>query len=145
MRRWLERLGPDRSLEHLNSLSKEQDLRTASGLPVRFVPPGKADAYYEVQLFRTGQVQTRTGNLHDLFNALAWLLEGATGFYEELRHNDLGLPEEFWVHAQAAQRETLLAARAAIDTLIEKVNAAERAEQERQQRRERRGGVDIEF
>jgi hypothetical protein len=73
VRRWLERLGPDRTLEHLNSLSKEQDLRTASGLPIRFVPPGKADAYYEVQLFRTGQVQTRTGNLHDLFNALAWL------------------------------------------------------------------------
>ena len=73
MRPWLERLGPDRSLEHLNFLSKELDVQTASGQPVRFVPPAKADAYYEVHLFETGRVQTRPENLHDLFNALAWL------------------------------------------------------------------------
>ncbi|MFL6563730.1 MAG: DUF3025 domain-containing protein [Burkholderiales bacterium] len=40
---------------------------------MRFVPPGPADPYYEVHLFETGQVQSRAGNLHDLFNALAWL------------------------------------------------------------------------
>jgi len=40
---------------------------------VRFVPPAPADPYYEVHLFETGQVQSRAGNLHDLFNALAWL------------------------------------------------------------------------
>ena len=40
---------------------------------MRFVPPARADAYYEVQLYETGQVQTRAGSLHDLFNALAWL------------------------------------------------------------------------
>ena len=40
---------------------------------MRFVPPAKADPYYEVQLFETGRVQTRPENLHDLFNALAWL------------------------------------------------------------------------
>ena len=73
MRPWLERLGRDRSLEHLNFLSREHDLRTASGQPVRFVPPTSADAYYEVHLFETGRVQTRPDSLHDLFNALAWL------------------------------------------------------------------------
>jgi hypothetical protein len=73
VRPWLERLGPDRSLDHLNFLSKELDVQTASGQPVRFVPPAKADAYYEVHLFETGRVQTRPENLHDLFNALAWL------------------------------------------------------------------------
>ena len=73
MRPWLERLGSDRSLDHLNLLSGEQNLRTASGRPVRFVPPGASDPYYEVHLFETGQVQTRADNLHDLFNALAWL------------------------------------------------------------------------
>jgi hypothetical protein len=73
VRPWLERLGSDRSLDHLNFLSKEQDLKTASGRPVRFVPPGPSDPYYEVQLYETGQVQSRAGNLHDLFNALAWL------------------------------------------------------------------------
>ena len=40
---------------------------------MRFVPPGEADAYYEVHLFETGHVQTRPDNAHDLFNALAWL------------------------------------------------------------------------
>jgi Protein of unknown function (DUF3025) len=40
---------------------------------VRFVPPAPADPYYEVHLFETGQVQSRAGNPHDLFNALAWL------------------------------------------------------------------------
>ena len=46
------------------------------------------------------------------FNSLAWMLEGATGLMEELRHSDLGLSEEFWVHALAARREGLLALRA---------------------------------
>jgi len=73
VRPWLERLGSDRSLDHLNFLSKEQDLRTASGRPVRFVPPETSDPYYEVHLYETGQVQSRAGNLHDLFNALAWI------------------------------------------------------------------------
>jgi hypothetical protein len=73
VRPWLERLGNERSLQRLNAFSEELDLRTASGRPVRFVPPARADAYYEVQLYETGQVQTRAGSLHDLFNALAWL------------------------------------------------------------------------
>ena len=48
------------------------------------------------------------------FNALAWLLEGVTGAYEEIRNNDLGLDEEFWVHAYAARQEGLLAMRAVL-------------------------------
>lgn len=79
------------------------------------------------------------------FNSMAWMLEGATGLIEELRHNDMGLPEEFWVHAYAARREALLALRAALDDLIEKSGAAEQQEQEKQKRRDRRGGIDIEF
>ena len=54
-------------------MSEERNLRTATGCPVRFVPPAPADPYYEVHLFETGQVQSRAGNLHDLFNALTWL------------------------------------------------------------------------
>jgi DUF3025 family protein len=73
VRPWLERLGADRSLERLNGCSLELNLRTASGQPVRFVPPGDADAYYEVHLYETGRVETRPDSLHDLFNALAWL------------------------------------------------------------------------
>lgn len=79
------------------------------------------------------------------FNLAAWLLEGATGMVEELRHNDLGLSEEFWTHAYAARTETLLAMRAALDCLIEKSSAIEREEAERNARQERRGGINIEF
>jgi hypothetical protein len=57
----------------LNEAAEEANLRTASGLAVRFVPPGPADPYYEVHVYETGQVQTRPESLHDLFNALAWL------------------------------------------------------------------------
>ena len=63
----------DFSLEELNRLSEERQLQTESGRPVRFVPPGVSDPYYEVHLYETGQVQTRQESKHDLFNALAWL------------------------------------------------------------------------
>jgi hypothetical protein len=77
------------------------------------------------------------------FQGVAWLLEGITGVVEELRHSDLGLSEEFWVHAYAARRESLLAVRAVVDQLIERAEADDRQEEERRQRRERRGGINI--
>ena len=77
------------------------------------------------------------------FNALAWLLEGAAGLVEELQHNDLGLPEEFWVHAYAARHESLLALQAVIDDLVKKSEKAQQQEEEKQKRRERRGGIEI--
>jgi hypothetical protein len=40
---------------------------------VRFVAPGAKDLYYELRVFETGRVETRPDNLHDFFNALAWL------------------------------------------------------------------------
>jgi hypothetical protein len=40
---------------------------------VRFVPPGAKDAYYELKVYRTGEVETRPDNWHDFFNALVWL------------------------------------------------------------------------
>lgn len=75
------------------------------------------------------------------FNAVAWLLEGATGLFEEARHNDLGLPEAFWVHAYAARREALLALRAVLDDLIEQ---GENQAKQQQARQQRRGGIEIE-
>ncbi len=79
------------------------------------------------------------------FNAIAWLLEGATGLMEELQHNDLGLSEEFWIHAYAARQESLLALRAALDDLIERSSVERQKQAERAKRRQRRGGIDIEF
>lgn len=70
MRPWLE---VERSLAALNRLAQASNLETESGIPVRFVPPGAKDAYYELKVFRTGEVETRPDSLHDFFNALAWL------------------------------------------------------------------------
>jgi Protein of unknown function (DUF3025) len=63
----------DFSLENLNRLAEESNIATESGKPIRFVPPSSSDPYYEVHVYKTGHVQTRPGNSHDLFNALAWL------------------------------------------------------------------------
>jgi hypothetical protein len=73
LRLWLARLGPAPALAALNAAAEELQLRTESGRPLRFVPPSSRDPYYEIHLFETGHVQTRTGSPHDLFNALCWL------------------------------------------------------------------------
>lgn len=86
-----------------------------------------------------------SGERENAFNALAWLLEGATGLVEELRHNDLGLPEDFWVHAYAARKESLLALRAILDDMIEQSESQVKKEEEKQKRRDRRGGINVDF
>jgi len=72
VRPWLERLRAP-TLQQLNALAGEAKLRTFSGRAVQFVPPGDDGGPYEVRVFETGRVETRPGNRHDLFNALAWL------------------------------------------------------------------------
>lgn len=72
VRPWMARLGAP-TLEGLNALAEEAGLRTESGRAVRFVPPAALRGAYEVNVFETGRVATRPENLHDLFNALAWL------------------------------------------------------------------------
>jgi hypothetical protein len=85
--------------------------------------------------------QPRTERAH-AFTFSTWLLEGVVGLCEELQHNDLSLPQNFWTHAYAARREALLAARALIDTAITRceTDASQREEQSSAQR----GRVDIE-
>ncbi len=74
MRPWHGRLAAGgATLEALNSIVEAAGVRTEGGRPVRFVPPGGSDAYYEMRVFETGRVETRPQNQHDLFNALAWL------------------------------------------------------------------------
>jgi hypothetical protein len=77
------------------------------------------------------------------FNALAWLVDGATGVVEELRHGDLGLSEEFWIHMYAARRESLLAARAAIDSLLAQTEAESVKAADKERRKSRRGSVKV--
>lgn len=62
--------------ERLSGLATELGIapRTDRGIPVRFVAPEPgARSSYELRVFETGCVETRPGNWHDLFNALAWL------------------------------------------------------------------------
>jgi hypothetical protein len=66
-------LGIERTLAALNREAEARGLRTENGIPVRFVPPAAKDAYYEVKVYRSGEVETRPDNVHDFFNALAWL------------------------------------------------------------------------
>ncbi|QUP54928.1 DUF3025 domain-containing protein [Ralstonia syzygii] len=58
----------------LNAHAERQDLRTAGGHPLRFIPQGAlpSGAAYEAHIAATGGVPTRD-NLHDFFNALIWL------------------------------------------------------------------------
>lgn len=77
------------------------------------------------------------------FDFGAWLLDGLTGIAEEIQHNDLGLPEDFWIHAYAARKETLLALRALVDTAIERCDREESASARPKPSR-RRGSINIE-
>jgi len=79
------------------------------------------------------------------FDVGSWLIEGVLGIAEEVRHNDLGLPEEFWTHAYAARREALLAARALIDTALERFDEEDEASARREAGRRQRGPVNVKF
>jgi hypothetical protein len=61
-------------LRAANQIACQQDLRTASSHRVVFVPQHSlaADIAYEAHIYASGEVPTRD-NLHDFFNALAWL------------------------------------------------------------------------
>lgn len=78
------------------------------------------------------------------FNVVAWLAEGAFGLAEELRHNDLGLPADFWSHAYAAQREGLLAAQTLLDHLIEYTEKKSKPGTAKKTSSQRRGSITIE-
>ena len=65
------------------------------------------------------------------------------GLVEELRHNDLGLPEDFWVHAYAARRESLIALRAVLNDALDGEEPPQAEEQEPPPRRPQRGNIDI--
>jgi hypothetical protein len=79
------------------------------------------------------------------FKPLGWLLDGATGLIGELRHNDLGLPEEFWIHAYAARREGILAVQAILNDILSRAESRKRKEINRRTRQERRGNIEIDF
>src|SRR5262249_45564750 len=91
LRPLLSRLPPERFPRHddLNALGTPA--RSGSGAPIRFVAPStasKSAADYEIRIFDTGEVATRPGSWHDLFNALAWLAFPKTKAVLNRRHRD---------------------------------------------------------
>lgn len=94
---------------------------------------------------KNGPKRKPSDQRENAFNFLAWVVDGATGIAEELRYNDLGLSEEFWTHFYTARKESLLAARSFLDSLIESGESDTVKEEERAKRRKRRGGIDIDF
>lgn len=76
---WLAGLasGPFPTLDDLNALRAQREIAAGSGKPLRFVAPAPGrlafEAQYEPRCYLAGEVQTRSDNWHDLFNALVWL------------------------------------------------------------------------
>jgi hypothetical protein len=76
----LQRLEDGRfpNLDDLNRLlAGHTEILVRSGRSLRFVEQGLGklafESQYEPRCYLNGEVQTRTDNLHDLFNALVWL------------------------------------------------------------------------
>ena len=79
------------TLEDYNALL-DPPLHTASGAALRFVPqagkPAHMEDKYEARIYLHGEVQTRTENWHDLFNALVWIAFPRTKTALNARHFD---------------------------------------------------------
>ena len=71
LRHWFAHGTP--AISGLNAAARERGLVTGGGAPLCFVPPSAAAPSYEERVFLGGEVATRPGNRHDLFNALVWL------------------------------------------------------------------------
>jgi len=72
----IERLPEDHfpTLAELNRLCAEREVVSGGGGPLQFVPQeAKMGEPYEKRVFVYGNVLTRNGNWHDLFNALVWI------------------------------------------------------------------------
>ena len=77
LRPGLARLPRDRWPTHAELCEAARGIATAGGKALAFVAPRGAlepgARSYELHIEATGEVQTRAGNWHDLFNALAWI------------------------------------------------------------------------
>jgi hypothetical protein len=108
----LARLPDDRTptLDDLNALARERSVCTGSGAPLAFVPASPSGAGlaapYEVRVFRTGEVPTRTDGWHDLFNALAWLAFPRTKAVLNRIHHD-ELVRRPWARERGTARDVL--------------------------------------
>jgi len=67
----------DRWPTHAELSALAEGVTTSRGKALRFVAPrehtDRERRYYEQHIAQTGEVETRAGNWHDLFNALVWV------------------------------------------------------------------------
>ena len=68
---WFAAGTPD--ISRLNEVARQRGLRTGNGAALRFVVPPEDAEGYEDRAFLCGEIATRPGNPHDMFNALIWL------------------------------------------------------------------------
>ena len=65
------------SLPALDHLLSHRPLRSGAGIPLTFVAPdsigGQSASGYEARAYLAGELETRVGNWHVLFNAFVWL------------------------------------------------------------------------
>lgn len=122
-------IGSGSGSRHANS-SPQEDAHPGDG-PSTETPPGSS--------------RRARSERENAFDVGTWLLQGLAGLSEELRHNDLGLPEDFWTHAYAARREALLAARALVDAALESCGEEKAAQDEKKKKPPQRGQVSIDF
>jgi len=71
----------------LSTLAAERAVVSGGGAPLRFVVPGASGMSYEERAYWLGEVETRPGNWHDCFNALAWLSYPLTKAALNARHH----------------------------------------------------------
>jgi hypothetical protein len=73
----LARLPRDRWPTHEELSALAEGITTSRGTRLRFVAPrdhtDRERRYYELRIAQTGEVETRSENWHDLFNALVWI------------------------------------------------------------------------
>ncbi|MCS7222480.1 MAG: hypothetical protein RML36_04715 [Anaerolineae bacterium] len=81
------------------------------------------------------------------FDFADWLAEGVRGLRQEIKAMKAKrcalLPEAFWEHARASQREALLAFRSLVDALIECVQPKETEGEPEQSRRQRVTKIEV--
>ena len=73
LRRWLDQLPSHPDSGALDALAEAFPVHGENGRRIRFVLPPADGLAYEQRIRERGEVETRPGNWHDLFNALVWL------------------------------------------------------------------------
>ncbi len=81
------------------------------------------------------------------FDLADWLAEGVRGLRQEIKAMKVRrralLPEAFWEHARASQREALLAFRSLVDAAIECVQPKETESGSERSRRQRVTKIEV--